>query len=343
MSRSAYIIRRLLLSLIVLIGVTILTFYLTRGIPGIDPITVYVTPETPISQYDEIRERYGLNDPLFKQYFNYMGNLLRGDLGFSRTSGAPTLEVLGKLLPATIELAAAAFLIAVVIGVPLGIYSAVRNRTKRSGLIRAFSLLSVSMPSFWFGLILQLIFFYWFHQQGWFHLPSSGRVAPTFQGEIGTITGLYLLDSLITLNFSHFWHALQHIILPAFTLALFPLGLIIRVTHSSTLEILEEDYIDFARSKGITEKAILIRHVLKNAMIPVFTVMGLVCGRLIGGSVIVENVFSWPGLGSWASKSILTNDMSGIMGFTLCIAIFFVFINLIIDVLYTYLDPRIKY
>ena len=306
-------------------------------------MALYTTPDTPISQYDEIARRHGFDKPLYIQYFHYMNSLLHGDLGYSRTSGAPTLIVILKLLPATLELTVVAFIMSVVMSIPLGILAAVRKNTITDKIIKGASLLSVSTPSFWFGLLLQFFFFFWLQQRGLPFLPSTGRISPILTAEMGQITGLYIIDCILTFNVTGFFQSLKYLILPSMALSLFPLGLLIRVVRSSVIEVLDEDYIDFARSKGIPEKALILRHILKNALIPVVTVMGLIAGRMMGGSVIVENIFSWPGLGSWASRSILENDLSGIMGFTLTVAVFFVMINLIIDLTYSVLDPRIRY
>jgi peptide/nickel transport system permease protein len=343
LTRLKYLIRRLFLTFFVLFGVSLLTFYLTRGIPGINPVVLYVSPDTPPSQYKLVAAQYGLDRPLHEQYVHYMSALLRGDLGYSRTSGAPTLRVILKLLPATLELALVGFIFAVTIGIPLGIVSAIRRDSYLDSTVKGISLLAVSTPSFWFGLLLQFFFFYWLRQKGFPYLPSTGRIHPVVSGDLGSITGLYLIDSLLTLNLSHLLLSLKYLVMPALALALFPLGLLVRVVRSSVLEVLSEDYIVFARSKGITEKALVWRHVLKNALIPVVTITGLIAGRMMGGAVIVETVFAWPGLGSWASRAILENDLSGIMGFTLTVAVSFVLINFLVDLLYSFLDPRIRY
>lgn len=336
-----FIVRRLLLAILVMFGV--ITFVLTRGISGINPIVLYTTPETPVSQYEQIAERHGFNKPLTTQYFYYLRDLLQGDMGYSVTYGAPTITVIKSLMPATIELAMMSFFITLIIGVPLGVLAALRNGSIIDKLTKGFSLVAVSLPSFWFALILQLVFFFWLQQKGWFHLPSTGREPVAFAGStLGSITGFYILDSILTLNFEGLIVSIKHLILPSITLAMFPLGLIVRTVRSSTIDVLEEDYIDYARSKGIPGKVLVIKHILKSSLIPVVTVMGLVIGRLLGGSVIVEAVFAWPGLGSWAAASILNNDLAAIMGFTLIVSVFFIIINLIVDLCYGFLDPRIR-
>lgn len=340
-----YVARRLFFAVFVLLGASVLVFLLTRAIPGIDPVVMYVGPETPLEAYEEIRRRHGLDRPLYEQYLFYMRDLLRGELGYSRTAQAPVATVLRRLLPATVELTLSAFLICVSLGIPLGIYAALRERTAADHLLRALSVAAVSVPSFFFGLFAQLVFFYWLRTVGLPHLPPSGRIDDfhLLFGHFGQITGFLILDAIIARDWSALASAVQHLILPSLTLALFPLGLLVRVVRASALEVLGADYITYAHSKGLPRHVLIVKHLLKNALIPVVTVMGLIWGRLAGGSVLVESVFSWPGIGGWAASSVLANDLAGIMGFTLVVTATFVLINLMVDVAYTYLDPRIRY
>lgn len=343
---TRYVGRRLLLSIAVLLGVTLLTFGLTRGVGDIDPIVLYISLDTPPERFDEIRERHGLNEPLHIQYGVYLRDLVEGDLGYSRTSSAPVTTSLVEFLPATLELALVAFVLAAGIGVPVGVWAAYREHRLPDNLARTGGLLAVSTPSFWFGLMTQIVFFFWLQQRGLPYLPSGGRISTATALEatrLGDITGLLLIDSLVIGRLDLFVGSISHLVLPAVTLALFPMGLIFSVTRANTLTVLRREYIEFARSKGIRGWRFTRRHVLKNALIPVVTTLGFVFGRLAGGSVIVETVFSWPGMGRWAARSILNQDIASVMGFTIVVSAAFVFVNLVVDVIYAYLDPRIQY
>lgn len=340
-----YVARRLVLMLFVLLGVITLTFILSRGVPGVDPLAPYVTERTPVSQYEAIRQRYHLNDPLPLQFFYYVGTLLQGDLGYSRTAKLPVSTAIMNYFPATLELTLAAIIIAVGIGIPLGIISALNNNKAPDHASRMVALTGVSIPVFWFALMLQLVFFYYFKTLGLPYLPSNSRVGDDvlLSNPVTRITGLYFFDSVATGNLPFLWSSLTHIILPAFALSFISMGVITRITRSSMLEVLRQDYIMLARSKGLSERVVIYRHALKNALIPIVTVTGLTIGGLMGGAVLTETVFAWPGLGRWSTQAILTNDTAGIMGFVLLAGIITVLTNLIVDILYAYLDPRIKY
>ncbi len=340
-----YVLRRLLLALFVLLGVTILTFVLTRSLSRVDPIVIYVDLHTPVERYAQIRAQHGLDRPLYIQYGYYLRDLLRGDLGYARGSGAPVTVMMRRLLPATLELSIVAILFCIGIGVPLGLAAALRHGTRFDHAVRGLSIGAVSLPSFWFGLTAQLLFFYVLRVYGLPHLPSSGRIDESIllDRPLRESTGFLILDSLRQWHLPALQSTRQHLVLPGLTLALFPMGLLVRVVRVATLEVLAKEFVLFARSKGIAGYNLLVQHVLRNALIPVVTALGLITGRLVSGSVIVENVFSWPGLGSWAARSILSNDLAAVMGFVLVVTTAYVLINLLVDISYQWLDPRIRY
>jgi peptide/nickel transport system permease protein len=329
------IVRRMLLSILAILGVTVLVFFLSHVVPG-DPARLAAGPQAKEEQVATIRRAYGLDKPIVEQYFIYMGNLLRGNLGMSLQSRRPVLDDLMDYFPATFELTVTAMLIAVIGGVGLGILSAVRKNGLADSLSRIFSLVGVSMPVFWLGIVLVLLFY---RQLGW--LPFGGRLDPSLNPP-PRLTGLYLVDSLLSGEWATFWSALSYLILPAVTLAYSSLAIVSRMTRSSLLEVLQEDYVRTARAKGLSERVVIARHALRNALIPVMTITGLQFGALLGGAFLVEVIFSWPGLGTYAMKAILFLDYNGIIGVTLLIALVFMLTNLIVDILYVVVNPRMR-
>ena len=333
----------MLLLVFVLIGVTIITFFLSQVL--LDPLSLYLTEKTREESIPGIIAYYHLNDPWPVRYAIYVWNLLRGDWGYSRSLTQPVLQGLSQRFPATIELTIAAMLWSLLIGIPAGIISALKNNKAPDHISRLVALTGVSTPVFWLGLILQLVFFYYFQLIGLPHLPSNGIVDTTLliDHPITTITGLPVVDTLITGNWIMFEDSLAHLILPSFALAFVSLGVIMRIMRSSMLEVLRQDYIVLARSKGLSERAVIYKHALKNAMMPTVTVAGLAIAMLLGGAPLTETVFGWPGMGRLAVDAIARNDAPLIMGFTLVAALMLVLANLGVDILYAYLDPRIKY
>lgn len=346
-----YIIRRLISILPTLIGVTFVIFMFQRLIPG-DPAVAMLGEHATQENVERIREQLGLNRPLFlnrealvqgdlpgffdSQYIRYLGRLVRFDLGNSIHRRIPVAETLMLRFPATVELAFLSMLIAIIIGLPVGIASAARRNSVIDGVTMIGSLVGVSMPIFWLGLMeimLFAVFLKW--------LPSGGRLSSGV--EVETITHLILVDSLLTGNIKAFIDALQHIIMPAAALATIPMAIIARMTRSSMLDVLQEDYIRTAKAKGLEERVVLFRHALKNAFLPVITIIGLQAGTLLAGAVLTETIFSWPGIGKWVYDSILGRDYPIVQGGTLLIAIIFLFINLLVDISYAWLDPRIHY
>jgi peptide/nickel transport system permease protein len=342
-----YITRRLAGLGLVLLGVSILVFVLLRGMPGVDPLAAYITPGLPMSPeaLKSLRDELHLEQPLPVQYVYYVADLLRGDWGYSRTAAQPVIQALIERLPATVELAVSAVLLSTAIGVPAGIVAALRRDRAPDIAVRVVSITGISFPVFWLGILLQLLFFYYAGQMGLPTLPSRGRVDDLVALEypLDSVTGFYLIDSLITGNLPFFLSALRHLVLPAFTLSLIGLATVVRIMRASMLEVLRQDYILLARSKGLPQRTVLLRHALRNAITPVLTTAGTTLGILLGGAVVVETVFSWPGVGRLAAQGILNNDSVLVVGFTLFVATMMVLVNLVVDILYAVVDPRVRY
>lgn len=328
--------KRLLLMVPILVGMSLLTFFISNTIPG-DPARLIVGPHADAKVIADLREKLGLNDPLYIQYFHYIKNILHGDLGTSLYSQKPVTEDLANYFPATLELTLFSMLISVIVGIPFGLISAHKRDKLPDQVTRFMALLGVAMPAFWLGIILLLLFYL---KLGL--LPGSGRLdngvaAPT------DITGLYTVDALLTGNGTAFFSALIHLILPGVTQAAVTIGIITRMTRSSLLDVLGKDYIRTAFAKGASENRVLYGHALRNGMMPVLTLIGMTFGYSLGGSVLVESVFSWPGIGRYAVNAITYLDFPGVMGVTLLIAALFVTVNLFVDILYHVVDPRVKF
>lgn len=334
---SEYIVKRLLSLILVVFGMSLMIFTITHVIPA-DPARLVAGNYASAEIVEGIRERMGLNLPLPEQYLLYMKRLvLEGDLGVSMHNFRPVVEDLKERIPASLELALFSLFLAVPLGLMLGIISATRAGGVVDSGTRFFAIIGVSMPVFWTGLLLQLIFYGFLK---WF--PSGGRMSVGIPRP-EDITRLYLIDSLLTGNWAALRDSLHHIFLPALTLALGNLAVLTRMTRASVLEVLFQDYVRTARAKGLTERAILTRHVLKNAFIPVLTVIGLQMAGLIGWVFIVEVIFSWPGIGSYAVRAIMNFDFQPIMGFAIFMSFVYVLMNLFVDLLYPVFDPRIRY
>jgi peptide/nickel transport system permease protein len=331
-----FLMRRLLLIIPTLIGLSILTFTISKVVPA-DPARLAAGPRATPDMVETIREEYGLNDPLYVQYFTYVGNLLTGDWGNSIISRRPVFEDIRHYFPATLELVLASELLAILIGVPMGIVAAVYQNRWPDQVSRMLAVSFVSMPRFWFAIILQLLIAVGL---GW--LPLSGRLPPLVVPP-DRITGLYTVDSLLALDFSTFWTAFKHLILPAFVQSVGAMAIITRTVRGDMLETLNRDFIRTARAKGLTERRVVMRHALRNAFIPTMTMIGLSFGFALGGSVLVETVFDWPGIGLYAVQSVVNFDFEPIMGVTILVGVLFIGLNLLVDVLYGVLDPRIRY
>jgi ABC-type dipeptide/oligopeptide/nickel transport system permease component len=333
-----YILRRLLTALFVLIGVSIITFLLARVVPS-DPAVLYIGPKARADELARVREQLGLDKPLSIQYAIYMRDLLHGDLGVSIGTKRPVLqEILGRA-PATLELLLTGMFLAVLVGIPLGVLSARWQGRLPDVGVRTISIIGVSVPAFYLGLVLQIIFFRNLH---W--LPLAGRVDSDlrFTTPITAITHFYLIDTLLTLNWVAFKNTVYHLILPAITLAAYPIGLIARMTRAAMLEVMEQDYIRTARAYGINEVIITYFYALKNAISPTLTVIGLTVAFALTGTFFVEIIFNWPGLGEFTVRSLLNIDYPAIMGITLYGATAYVILNLVVDLLQAWIDPRIS-
>ena len=331
----AYILRRIVLLVPVLLGLSILVFTIGRLLPG-DPVLLAAGPNASKQEVAALAAEFGLDQPIPVQYWRYLTGLLHGDWGRSLQTRGPVIDDLKVYLPATLELVLAAMLLAVVAGIPLGLLSAVRRNSWVDYLVRLLSLASISMPRFFLGLLLQLVFAMWL---GWAALggrfPLTGTPPPT-------VTGMLTLDSLIAGDMAALSLALQHLALPAIAMSLSPLATITRMMRASTMEVLQQDYVLTARALGIPPGKLLFKHVLRNALSSTLTVIGLYFGWLLGGTVLVETVFDWPGIGLYATKSILTQDFMPVMGVVLCIGTLFVLFNLLIDLSYGLVNPRVK-
>ncbi len=327
----------------VLLGVTILTFYLSRIV--LNPLGAYVTERTRPEAIPAIEKRLGLDKPFYIQYIIYLQDLVTFNWGWSRVAHMPVIEALFYRFPATVELAIASFIIIILVGVPLGIISALKNNSVVDHAIRIFSLTGISIPVFWLALTLQYSFSYLPKVAGLPSLPSNGRVDALLyqQYPVNRITGLMIFDSLIQGNFIIASDALLHLILPAMTLAFLSIGAVTRVARSSMLEVLRQDYISTARAYGLPERMVIYKYALKNAMIPVTTLSGLLFGGLLAGAIITESIFAFPGMGQLTVFAISSNDSYTIMAFTVLASFIYVLINLLVDIVYAKLDPRIKY
>jgi peptide/nickel transport system permease protein len=326
--------RRLLALPIVLLGMSLITFALTHLVPG-NPARLLAGPHATASQVAVLRHQYGLDRSLPAQYFTYMGDLFRGNLGMSITTRRPVAQDLGQFFPATIELTAAAMLIVVLLGLPLGLLGGLLKGRLPDHAIRLFSISAVSMPVFWLGIVLQIVFYEKLNV-----LPDSGRIdALTIPP--AHVTGLYSLDSLLAGDTAAFRSSLEHLVLPAVTLAAGSLAVVTRMMRASVIETAESDHLRAAEAKGLKTALIVRRHIFRNALLPVTTVLGLQIGTLLAGSVLTEVVFSWPGIGLYAVNAIGNLDYAAIMGVTLLISGVYVVVNLIVDLVYLVLDPRI--
>lgn len=320
----------------VLLGVTILTFFLSHVVPA-DPVAAYLGEHAPQAQVEALREKLGLNKPVVEQYLIYMRDLLHGDLGTSIRNNRPVMDDLKQYLPATVELSTAAILAAILIGIPTGVISAIYRDKWHDQAARGFSLLGVSLPVFYLGLLLLAIFYY---KLDW--LPGPGQLSPYVSPPVRW-TGMVVVDSLLQGNLPAFLDSILHLILPAITLGFASGGNITRMTRASMLDVLNQDYIRTARAKGLAERVVILRHTLRNAMIPTVTIIGLSYGSLLSGAVLTETIFAWPGIGRYATDSVTSLDIPAILGVTLISALVYSLANLAVDIAYAYLDPRIRF
>lgn len=327
--------RRLLGLIPVLFGITLAVFLLLRLIPG-DPAIVLAGERATPEQIAALRTQLGLDQPWYVQYFAFVGNLLQLKLGNSILSGIPVFDEIRTRWAATFELSIAAMLVAIILGVPAGIIAAVQKNRWQDQVTIAGSLLGVSLPVYWLGLLLIYLFSVTLKV-----LPPSGRI--NFGFDFQPITGFYILDTLLRLNLAAFLDVIAHLILPALTLGTIPLAIVARITRSAMLEVLSQDYIRTAKAKGLSDRLVILRHALKNALLPINTTIGLQFGTLLSGAVLTETIFSWAGIGSWIYEGILARDYPVVQGGVVFVAIVFVLINLLVDLSYAVIDPRIRY
>lgn len=321
--------------ILVLFGVTCIVFFIAHVIPA-DPVGAILGGNAPPDRVDALRAKLGYDRPLIEQFWSFLKGAVVGDFGVSIKTNNPVMKDINLYFPATIELAIVAIFISIFLGILLGILSAVHRNRAIDNFARVFSILGVSMPVFWIGLILILIFYF---RLDW--LPGSGRLN-YFLDAPKTITGMYLLDSILTGNWETFKDAFLHILLPAFVLGYNSTASIARITRSSMLEVLSQEYIRTAKAKGLKKRLVIYRHALRNAMIPTVTIIGLVFGGLLEGAVLTETVFSWPGLGRYITAGLLSLDYPAVMGGTIYIAFIYSLANLAVDIIYAILDPRMR-
>ena len=330
----AHIIRRILLLFPTLLGISIIIFLMMHITPG-DPAELLLGERATEPALEALREHLGLNEPLYIQYGMFLKRLMKGDLGETIWTRQKVWVEVKQRFPATIELSVAAMLISSLLGVILGIISATKQYSLFDYLSMLGALVGVSMPIFWLGLVLMLIFSL---HLGWF--PMSGRLGVGI--DLDTITNFYILDALLTKNWAAFKDVLWHLTLPALTLSTIPIAIVARMTRSSMLEVLRQDYIKTAKAKGLSPGIVIIKHALRNALIPVITVIGLMFGILMAGAILTETIFAWPGVGKWLYDAVLQRDYMVIQGGTLFVAAIFVIINLVVDILYAVINPKIS-
>ncbi len=335
MTSFAFLLRRLVGAVAVIVGVSIITFAISHVVPA-DPIAAALGDHATDAQIAAFRREYGLDKPIAEQYLIYMSGLVHGNFGTSIRSRRPVSADLRDFFPATLELSLAALLVSVLIGIPAGVWSSVMRNRLPDHVVRVFTLVGGSLPIFWLGLIVIGIFY---TQLGW--LPGGGRIdqfvkPPTF------VTGLYVVDSILTRNLTALQSSIVHLILPALTLGYYSTAVIARMMRSSMLETLNQDYMRTARAKGLRERAVILRHAMRNALIPTLTIVGVTFGSLLSGAVLTETIFSWPGLGRYATASAINLDFPAVMGVTLVAAIVYTLANVAVDISYHFLDPRIQ-
>lgn len=337
MSLQTYILRRILFAIPLILGITVVAFLIANAIPA-DPINANL-PQNALNDPELVqafRERWGLDKSPVEQYLTYLSNLLRGDLGVSIKTKNPILEDIQQFLPATMELATYSIVVGLAMGIGFGVVSAIWRDTILDYIVRIFALIGVSFPVFLLALIALTVF----HAElGW--AAGPGRLGFLVK-DPPTVTGWFTIDSLLAGQWETFLDALSHLVLPSIVLGSYVSGIIARITRSSLLEVLGTDYIRTARAKGLRERVVIMRHGLSNALIPVVTIIGLLYGNLLAGAVLTESIFAWPGLGRYAFRASTSQDFPAIMGVSMLIALIYIAVNFVVDILYYFLDPRIR-
>ena len=326
--------RRIVGAVPVIIGISFLIFLLMHIAPG-DPVSLLLGDNATPEDIARTRHEWGLDRPLMVQYWEFLSRAVRGDFGRSLKFNEPVMKLVWERLPATLELAFASFLVAILVAIPLGVYSAIKHNSLLDHAGMSVALIGVSLPNFWLGIML--IYFL----GGQLNLlPVAGRIE--YGIEVQPITRIYLVDSLLAGNFAAFWSALRHLLMPAFTLGTSLAAIVTRIARSSVLEVMRQDFVTTARDKGLSEKVVIWRHILRNAMITIVTILGLQLGALLNGSVITETVFSYPGIGDLLIQSISARDYKLTQVLILFFAVMYFAVNLLVDMLYSWIDPRIK-
>ena len=337
-----FLLDRLVRLALVLVAITVVSFLFMHAIPG-DPVVLRLGEHATPAEVAHLRASLGLDKPWWQQLALYLAAVGHGDLGESIFDSQPVLEKLGQYFPATVELTVSAMIFAIVVGIPAGVIAAVRHRSAIDALTMSGAVLGVSIPVFWLGWILVYVFAVLPRHAGLNVFPISGRIAVTYFYAVPARTHLVVLDSLLAGNGRAALDALWHLVLPAVTLGTIPLAIIAKITRSGMLDVFSSDYIRTARAKGLGERAVVLRHALRNALIPIITILGLQTGLLLGGAVLTESVFAWPGVGRLAFEAISNRDMPLINGCILLFATVFVVVNTIVDLLYAAVNPRIRF
>lgn len=337
MSATKILVRRLLTLPLLLLALTLIVFLISHLVPG-DPVAAHLgqqameNPETVAA----FKRKWGLDEPIHIQYVTYVKNLVQGDMGVSLRTNNPVTQDLARFFPATLELGVAAILISMFVSLPMGVISAVRRNRPLDHGVRILSLVGLAAPAFWIALLGLYAFYLGL---GW--LPGFGRLA-TGMSEPVRVTGLFTIDSLLQGDWQVFKSAVHHLILPAVVLSASSVGLMTRMIRSSLLDVLSKDYIRTARSKGVLERVILLRHALRNALIPTVTILGVSLGYTLVGAVLTETIFSWPGMGRYGFQAVVSQDFPATMGVTLVVAVIFSLSNLVVDIIVLLLDPRLR-
>jgi peptide/nickel transport system permease protein len=328
--------RRLLGALPNLVGVMVISFLLTRALPG-DPAAYFAGGAATQEAVEQVRKTLGLDRPLPEQFLRYVADIARGDFGVSLTTGQPVLQELLARLPASLEMVLLALLLSCAVAIPLGVMAATRPGSWIDQVCRLVTTMGVSLPTFFTGLLLAYVFYFLL---GWAPAPL-GRLDPVFSPP-PAVTGLYLIDAALVRDPSLWWASLRQLILPVLTMAVFVLAPIARMTRASMLQVLSADFVRTARASGLSSATVLVRYALRNALLPVVTTLGMVFGFMLGSSVVVEKVFGWPGVGSYAIDALTASDYAPVQGFVLAMGVLFVLLNLLVDLLYTLIDPRVS-
>lgn len=338
MSIGEYLLRRLGLGVLVVIGVLMVTFVVSQVVPG-NPARLYTGPRANREQVEKVRQELGLNDPLPVQFVSYIGRVLKGEFGFSVRTKRPILEDIKLRLPATMELVIVAMLLSLLLGVPAGVLGAAKHGRAFDQISRLAGIGGVSMPPFWLALLLQLLFFLYL---GW--LPLGGRISQNIllNHPIERITGFYLIDAAVTGNWAAWRDVVLHLIMPMVVLAPYPVAVSLRMTRASMIDVLSETYVTAARAAGLSEREILFKLALKNGILPTLTIISLEFAFLITGAVLVEIVFTWPGLGSYMADAIVNSDIYVVFGVTIIVTLIYIVVNLLVDLIQAALDPRVR-